>query len=290
MKKIFLFSMFLTAAFLAGCDKDSVQEIKMNDIAYGVHPHQTMDILLPHNADVQHKAPVVFCIHGGSWSSGDKTDFDWMKQEINNANCAYVSINYRLLQDNVTYIQMLEDIDAAIAWLKTNSEIYNIKTDKMCMIGGSAGGHLALLYAYSKNSPIKIAFVSSMAGPADFTDPEQFALNGADHIYQINLLLGTNVTLSDMESSDFVFPDAWISASPVCRVNYNSPPTVLAYGEKDILVSYSNALRLKNKLEEYGVEHRLITFPNSGHELDNDPDKSLQYWQILELFVQNYLL
>ncbi|MDR1878042.1 MAG: alpha/beta hydrolase [Bacteroidales bacterium] len=289
-KKVVFFSLFLSVVFISGCGEKSSKEIRMNDIAYGNHPRQTMDIALPPHADEQHKVPVVFCIHGGSWSSGDKKDFEWIKEMITNANCAYVSINYRLLQDNVTYVQMLQDIEAAIVRLKTCSEDYHLKTDKMCIIGSSAGGHLAMLYAWSEESPVEIALVASRVGPADFTDPEQIRLNGVEHLHQINLLLGTQVTLSQAESVGFVFPEAWYAASPVYHIKRESPPAVLAYGEKDALVSYSNALILKNKLEEYDVDHRLISFPNSGHELNNDPDKLEEFRQALILFLRTCLL
>jgi acetyl esterase/lipase len=275
------------AVLIMGCKKE---KIPMQNIEYGTHPRQKMDISLPPNADQKHIVPVILCIHGGSWVSGDKTDFDWLKNDINSINCAYVSINYRLLQDNVTYKQMLNDIDAAISYLKTHAEAYHLKTDKLAMIGSSAGAHLALLYAYSTNSPIRVACVSSQVGPADFLDSAQLQMSGLAHLDALNKLTGTAVTSTQITNPNFVFPEAWSLASPVYHVSSTTPPTVLAYGVKDLLVSYSNALRLNEKLTEFGIEHHLITFPNSGHTLNQDPDKTEEYKQVIYDYLTRHLL
>jgi acetyl esterase/lipase len=295
MKRTLLFLLILTSiTFSISCCKKTLPEtdkdVPMENIAYGKHIRQVMDISLPANASKDNKVAVVFCIHGGSWSGGDKKDFDWIKQDVNAYNLAYVTLNYRLLRDSVTYIQMLEDIDAAISYLKKNGDSYHLKKDKMCMLGGSAGGHLALLYAYSMASPVEIACVFSQAGPADFLDTGQLSLNGAAMLPLMNQLLGTHVTLNQLYDSGFAFPSAWAKASPVSHVKPDSPPTVLAYGVKDELVSYSNALRLEHALLTQDVAHRLITYPNSGHELNNDPDKNQEYMLALVHFLNTYLL
>jgi acetyl esterase/lipase len=277
-----------------GCEEikndSGEKEIPMENISYGAHVRQTMDISLPLYASKENKVPVLLCIHGGSWSSGDKKDFEWIKQQVNNFNMAYVSINYRLLGDNATYKQMIDDIHAAITYLRTNSEIYHLKTDKMGMIGGSAGGHLTLLYAYTMNSPIKIACISSMAGPTDFLDSGQLTLNGQVFLPLINKLVGTQITMEQIGAPQFSFPESWYDASPVYHVNANTPPTVLAYGKKDDLVAHTNAERLNDTLQKYNVPHTLISYPNSGHELNKDPDKAQQYWEALAQFINEYLL
>lgn len=296
MKKYFLlFTFILICSFFAGCHKNEdpppdPQPLPMEDIAYGSHPRQTMDISLPLNAGSGNEVPVVMCIHGGSWSGGDKEDFDWIKRSVNDYNCAYVTINYRLVQDNVTYREMLDDVHKAISYLKTHSDSYHLKTDRMALLGSSAGGHLALLYSYTVNSPIPIACVSSQVGPADFLDPGQIAMNGREKLDLMNKLLGTRVSYTEFEQPGFIFPESWTLASPIYHVSNDSPPTVLAYGMRDELVSYTNALRLNDTLEAYGVDHRLILYPNSGHGLNNDPDKSTEYWRTLIQYVNTYLL
>lgn len=294
MKKSFiLFIIAILLILLASCEKEKTGgegKIPMENIPYGTHTHQKMDVKLPQGLNENQKIPIVLCIHGGSWSAGDKTNFDYIQQVVNNNNCAYVSINYRLVQDGATYVEMLDDINSAITYLKNNSNKYHLRTDKMCVIGNSAGGHLAMLYTYTVESPIKIAFVSSEVGPTDFLDPGQIELNGVSKLDLLNKLLNTQVTPSQLQNTAFIFPQSWYLASPIYHVNDNTIPTVLAYGMLDNLVSYTNAIRLNNKLEEFGVAHRLITFPNSGHGLDNDPSRSDEYLQTMLYFLNTYLL
>ena len=266
----------------------------MENIPYGDHIRQTMDISLPPDTGQENRATIAFCVHGGGWSieNGDKKDFegDGTKQIVNANNLAYVSINYRVVEDGATYKEMLDDIHAAITYLKNNSNTYHVKTDKMFILGRSAGGHLGLLYTYSRSSPIKIACIASMTGPTDFLDPDQIALNRTNNAFHfINKLLGTETTMLQIENPEFLFPVSWYDASPVYHVNKNTVPTVLAYGAKDDLVSYNNAVRLNNILREYGIPHSLVAFSNSGHEMDKDPEQFQQYCATVLQFLNDYL-
>jgi dipeptidyl aminopeptidase/acylaminoacyl peptidase len=96
--------------------------------------------------------------------------------------------------------------------------------------------------------------------------------------------------MEQFEMPMFLFSVLWYDASPIYHVNANTPPTVLAYEQKDNLVSYSNAARLNDTLQKYEVPHALITYPNSSHELNNDPDKTQQYWETLVQLINTYLL
>lgn len=290
LKKIlYVFAFVLFACFAQGCKDNDRDDVQTENIAYGTHPSQKLDIILPSDISADEQIPAVFCIHGGSWSAGDKKDFDWVAPLITGQRCAYVTINYRLLQEGVTYKQMLDDIDAAITFLKKNNSSYNLRTDKMCIVGASAGAHLGLLYAYGKESPIPLSFVVSLVGPADFTDPSQITHSGDALLELINSLTGTQVKSDELENTNFPFPDEWYDASPIHHIKSTSPPTILAYGEKDILVSYTNALRLNDTLQKHNVEHQLISFPNSSHELEDDPDKTMELTQLLLQYVQKYL-
>ena len=297
MKKLVLILLPIALMMNVSCEKPNNNPsdeddgvLPMENIAYGSHVRQIMDISLPSSAGADKEVPIILCIHGGSWSGGDKTDFDEMKEVIHNFNCAYVTINYRLIPDGAIYSDMMEDIRLAVAYLKNNGKKYHLKTDKLAIVGSSAGGHLALLYAYTVNSPIRVSCLSSQVGPTDFTDPGQIALNGNEMFMLMNMFLGTNITPADITQDGFKFPASWYAASPIFHVDKNSPPTVLAYGMKDELVSFTNATRLNDTLQTYGVDHHLVLYPNSGHGLDKDADKTAEYSLKLVSFLNTYLL
>jgi acetyl esterase/lipase len=285
MKRNIILTLLLLSITAFACDPSS--DTKLTDVSYGKHNRQKLDIALPTTANDQNAVPFVLCIHGGSWSSGDKADFDWVKKRLLDYGYAYVTINYRLIQDGATYVDMLEDINSAISFIKKNNKKYHLKNDKIALIGSSAGGHLALLYTYKKNSPIDIVFVTSMSGPTDFTD-DAFRTNISDYGL-LNKLTGTNITLSQLQSPNFTFPSQWIDASPVHYVANNVAPTIMAYGMMDQLVPYSNALHLDQLLTQHNILHTFISYPNSGHDLKNDPDKANELNQKFQEALDSYL-
>jgi len=223
------------------------------DISYGSHERHKLDIYLP--AGSYDSVPFVIYIHGGGWGEGDKSGMAGHCMQLTTWGYAAVSINYRLTGHGALYNDMLNDIYAAIQYLKNNASTYKLRTDKAGIAGHSAGGHLSLLYAYKvTNSPIPISVVMSLAGPTDFTDPNYNFLTR----FTIAAVTGVMWWLGDP-------PAQWIDASPITHVSYGKPYTVLTYGTADTLVPYSNGTRLQSKLSQYSVPHQLITIQGGDH-------------------------
>ncbi|MDR3215965.1 MAG: alpha/beta hydrolase [Clostridiaceae bacterium] len=112
-----------------------------------------LDIYFPENTDT--RLPVIMDIHGGGWAYGDKY--------LNKHYCMYlaskgftvVNINYRLVPETGIDGQ-IQDIFAAMAWIKNNIGRYNGDAEAFCIAGDSAGGHLATLAA-AVNSSVTLA-------------------------------------------------------------------------------------------------------------------------------------
>jgi acetyl esterase/lipase len=301
IKLVFLFLVIGVFVFLTACGQNPNEEDSMKNIPYGSHARRKLDIALPPGAGEGETFSPALCIHGGGWNSGDKSNYDYLKSWLFETNLAYVSMNYRLLGDGAAFFDMLEDIHTAIGWLQDHGGEYHLKTDKISLIGYSAGGHLALLYAYTKESPAEISLVLSQAGPADFLDPAQLDKNGEAYREQLAQLTGTPISPGDFQKiddspdpgNDPALPEALIAAlkgaSPGWQVTSRSPPTVMAYGQNDELVAYTNAERLAQALETNGIDHVLIGFPNSGHGLNNDPASDKEYWQKAREYLTKYL-
>lgn len=267
---------------------------KFMDLAYGSGKSQKLDILLPQKLEnMEEDVPFFLFIHGGSWTSGDKTDIYLLSNMLDLYGYAAVSINYRLLGEGVNYLDMLNDITAAVSYIKKAAPAFKLKTDKMGMIGLSAGGHLALLYAFKsgETSKIPVSLLVSLVGPADFTDSafyEAGVLSLTEKLSLMSALLGTAVGEDTVTSKNY--PDALYDASPITHVKKNFPATVLAYGGKDWLVPPSNGQRLYDALRAHNSKKvRLVIYPNSGHELDKDADKQVETLTYLLGFAKDYL-
>ncbi|MBP3431351.1 MAG: alpha/beta hydrolase [Clostridia bacterium] len=244
--------------------------ISYTNLSYGTHERHEIDLCLPKNKTG--KIGMIFMIHGGGWVAGDKSGYatdlvNWCEQQ------GYVAaaINYRYASESIHVDELLDDISASLVKIKEVAKEYEIDVDKMLLTGGSAGGHLSLLYAYSRaeEAAINPAAVVSFCGPTDLND-ENFFLEDSNLGAVLEMawkISGERFTRETVSHA----VEALAHASPISYVSNSSVPTVICHGTIDDLVPYSNATILKNKLDVYGVENVLVPYQNSGHGLENDP-------------------
>lgn len=147
---------------------------------------RVMDIYYPSaivNGSAQ-SAKVIMTIHGGNWTYHDDNErhyYDYMAPNITGNGLIHVNIEYRRLANDGSasgrfandYKDMLDDITAAIKFLYDNSMTYHIDKSALGLMGYSAGGHLALMHAYTENNDpdvqtIPVKLVISEAGPLEF--------------------------------------------------------------------------------------------------------------------------
>lgn len=127
-------------------DKTSQIE-KIADIAYGTAELQKLDIYTSEQCRKQ-ACPVVVWVHGGGWRMGDKSfrgapnlAATWCPLGV-----VLVAINYRLSPD-VVHPAHVQDVAAALNWVKGNITPYGGNPDKIYLLGHSAGAHLVALVA-----------------------------------------------------------------------------------------------------------------------------------------------
>ena len=114
-------------------------------IVYGSQSDsQTLDIYLP-NEESTEPYPVIVAIHGGAFMMGSSTGGDVAPMlEGVNRGYAVISVNYRLSSEAI-FPAAVNDIKAAIRWIKANSEEYNLDAENIAVWGDSAGGNLAAM-------------------------------------------------------------------------------------------------------------------------------------------------
>jgi len=130
-------------------------------------------------------------------------------------------------------------------------------SNKMVMMGSSAGAQLALLRGYKYDQPVKAIAVISFYGP---TDMVEFYNNPPSPALQPSLfaLFGTSPEQNLW---------AYQQASASFFVTSKTAPTLLLHGKMDQLVPVSQSVLLKNKLQSLGVPNQLVIYPNEGHGL-----------------------
>lgn len=270
---IFSFIIFLSALFFS-CQKGGVvieptnpptsvsADRNIKDTAYGSDPKQKMDIYLPAGRS-SNKTRTVVLIHGGAWIGGDKAELNNYVLLIRSKwpDAAIVNINYRFANGkNILYNELMTDIDNAIALLTKNKEQFGIN-GKMALLGASAGGHLALMYAYTKNKG-HIACVADLYGPAKLNDQEWYNSNWPNVANWLKMLSGQTWN-----------NDLYTLLSPLSYVKAQSPPTAIFHSVNDIVVPVNHSRLLKATLAQAGVPHIYKEYSDSWHVF-NDADNN----------------
>jgi len=195
-------------------------------------------------------------IHGGAWSSGDKTDFNDYVDTIKKRQPDYAifNINYRLaLSSTTTFPAQENDVKSAVEFIFSKLSEYHV-SQKIVLLGASAGGHLALLQGYKYTTPVKAKAIVDFFGPTDMT----VLYNTANPLVQpvIAAVVGatplTNATL-------------YQQSSPINFVTAQSPPTIIFQGGLDPLVPVTQSTSLDAKLLLMGVTHQYVFYPTEGH-------------------------
>ena len=281
-------SLILSSSSSSSIDVSSepVDFIFINQVAYGLDPRQSLEIAYRPN-DVS-PTPLILFIHGGSWIGGDKAIMRRYQNQVVDAGYAYVSMNYRFITSGATYLDMLDDIELTIRFLKDFSSDLNLDTTKMAIVGESAGAHLAMLYSYRNVNPIPIEFAMALVPPVDFTDPGYLTFGDPD----AQLLLANGLMATSLMSPDDIledgYPASWIDASPVTHLA-NAIPTLIGYAGQDELIPMSNMQRFLEASSNINAPIQAILFPNSSHSLSGDPDKLNELLTTFFIYLQMYL-
>ncbi len=269
MKKVTLICVLFSGLLVASCSKDvsdvvpqdnSVAKTLVN-VAYAADAAQVMDIYLPAGRSTN-TTKVMLLIHGGGWTGGDKNDplflpfVDSIKRRL--PEYAVFNINYRLSANPLNLFPTQEmDIKAATEFIISKRNEYGI-SDKVVIVGASAGAHLAMLQAYKYNSVVKPKAVVSFFGPSDLADMYNNPVGG-------NTLISFTIglTIGKTPAQD---PAIYNSSSPINFISSNTAmPTILLHGGLDPLVSPQQSVAVRDKLAQAGIANQYVFYPNAGH-------------------------
>ena len=242
--------------------------------------------------------PAIVFFHGGAWILGDKTDVLNEQVIIDAAEMGgfhLISVGYRLvgpgpMGDNAVWPDQAHDANAAIRWIKQNAEMLGVDPDKLIIVGGSAGAHIASAVAMGPD--VEGLLGSDNTEPPTSTDVAlAFLIFGA---YDFNMIVNDGLELiadETCELADLISVPALLllfdclpsinpfdpldncpqqsldSASTVLHVDSTDPPSYLVHGRNDCVVPYQQTLGLETALDDNSVTNTTIIVPGGEHDV-----------------------
>ena len=226
---------------------------RKSDIPYGPDVRQKLDVYVP-KAAVEGAAPVAASAHpvvifwyGGSWERGSKSDYRFVGAAL--ADHGYITVlpDYRLYPD-VKFPDFLDDAAHAVAWVQQHAQEFGGDPHRIVLMGHSAGAHTAAYLALNH---------------------EFLAKRGAnpDWIAGLVGLSGPYVLAPNTRTLNRIFAAPWGESDwqPLRFVDAQAPPTFLAHGLDDNLVSVAQTEKLRDALEAKGVRVETELYPDTGH-------------------------
>ena len=188
-------------------------------------------------------------------------------------------LKYRTNESGYNHPAMIEDLQRAIQLVRENAAYYGIKSDKVGVIGYSAGGHLVTMAgvygARAQNELEKLGIKTEVSLCPDFVVPVYPVVSMQDdiaHHWSRNSLLGKGKNNQTAERKN--------EFSMELQIVPEMPPVYIAVAEDDDVVDCRNSLRLYESLEKNHVRNiRLAFYKWGGHGFGMKDCKFLREFQ-----------
>ena len=272
---------------------------KWLDIAYAsISPAQKLDIYLPDEGDGPF--PVIISIHGGAFMFGDKAD-EQLNPMLKGLNHGYaiVSINYRMSGEAI-FPANINDVKAAIRWVKANAAEYKFSPKRIALWGGSAGANLAALAGTSgdvkeledmsmgnANQSSRVMAVVDWFGPTNFLlMDEQLKETGngkpdkSEANSPLSKVLGQKIT---------EIPEKVKMANPESYITSDDPPFLIQHGTKDPIVPTQQSINFAKKLETVLGKEKVTLVLLEGSKHGGPAFQSPENLKLVVAFLDAYL-
>ncbi len=250
--------------------------------------------------------PVVVFTHGGGWASGNRYkaasgSFADVFKALVKEGFAVAPVSYRLASadSKVTIRDCVIDCKDAIRYLANNSESLGIDPMRICVMGDSAGGHIAQMLLLA--SPEQLTGEPSLAnvsyrmvagvswyGPCDF---ERMDLFNYDDRADFKDRFSTRILGDVPEPRDKLA--RYREVSPINYLSSKSAPLLLIQGDKDTTIPVKHAYYMQLKAREIEAPVEIMIIKNSGHnwrkvDAEIDPTKETIIARTTQFFVEHH--
>jgi len=303
LKRLPLYLLFVLSLASAGtANEPTIDSAKVEfraDIPFLAEGRrEKLDLYLPKSRKPGDQSHAILLIHGGGWKEGDKAQAREIEFGTFFAENGFVaaSVNYALRSAGKFPVN-LQDCKNGIRYLRAHAQELGIDPDRIAVMGGSAGGHLALMVAYTADDPAlspaqpypdvsdKVKAVVDFYGITDIGGRKQTDADGKP----------TELRGMDEEGKAVFGPDeqGWKKASPISHIRRDLPPTLIVHGKRDTTVDRDQSQLLADALKKAGAEVELVWLQKAGHSFslrhEKPKDRKDPLDKNLEPVVLNFL-
>lgn len=262
MKPLIL-SLVLILPWIACAEPTIIRDVEFARV--GDQPLK-LDLYIPDGG--KSKPPLIVYVHGGAWRAGSKSEMPLGKLVAK--GFAVASVDYRL-SIAAPFPAQVQDIKAAIRFLRAKGRDYGVESKQIAVAGSSAGGHLAALVGVTNGvsqlegtvgehlqESSAVQFIISLYGASDLqTILSQSTPHGLSvRVPALQLLLGGQPTEK---------PDLARLASPVTHVEPSDPPLLLIHGDEDPQMPPEQSRELQQAYQAAGLPVHLEVIHGGKH-------------------------
>ena len=221
-----------------------------------------LDLYLP--IDSREAVPGVIVIRGGGWMVNDRKESAHVASALAERGVAAASIEYRTANE-AAFPGAVQDVKAAIRWMRANAKLYGISPDVIGTLGGSSGAHMALLAGISNDHDLegkggnnnvssRVQAVVAMATPTDL-----LRLDAG----------GRSVVAKFLHASPAQNPKLWARASPINNIKAGGPSVLLMHGTADENVLPEQSEAFAEQYRRAGGQVELVLLQKAPHPFWN---------------------
>lgn len=246
------------------------------DVVYGSANNTPLKLDIWYPRDNSAPAPTLVFIHGGGWIFGSKEGAVYQLLPFLEKGWRVVNVEYRMASNSLAPAAV-EDTRCALRWVFQNAKQWKFDASKIVLTGQSAGGHLSLITGMLPkgtdldnrcygDEELKVAAIINWYGITDVND----IIQGPNLKNYAVMWMGSSPNAAEIARK----------VSPLTYVRPGLPPILTIHGDKDDVVPYSHATRLKEALDKAGASNKLVTIPGGGHGMFTQEQYATAYDEI----------
>lgn len=214
--------------------------------------------------------PTVVTIYGGSWMRGSPAESQQMAEFLAARGYVVVALDYRHAPA-YRFPTQVEDVAAGLAFVQSQADNFEIASDRIALLGWSAGAHLAMLLALQPDIQPDIQSGDPIRSIVNYYGPVDLA-NGYYDIPQPDPINVRQVLRDFMGGTPAELAAAYDAASPLNyaeRAEANTlPDMLLIYGGRDHVVESRFGQSLYDALQKSNNRAVWIEIPWAEHAFD----------------------